>query len=250
VKPVAKAVKPAAEKHATQMSAVARHPRAPTEELPMIAPPAEEAKAAPSRLTVEDMLSRIDALERAAAARGLRFADAPPATADQIERRETGLDPHFGELRWKLPPSYRALLGRANRLTCLDEDDRGIQIVSDEEMVGLNQDLVHMPEGVSRDEGVFLTTNHLVGFAATRYEAVWCFDVSAPDADGEYPVYYHHQDEPRARILTTGEWELPEDAAPDFRTFADWLAALADALLADGKPDWWERLGQPYLRLG
>jgi hypothetical protein len=37
----------------------------------------------------------------------------------------------------------------------------------------LNGDLVHMPEGVSREPGRYLSTNHLVGFAEAGDEAVW-----------------------------------------------------------------------------
>jgi hypothetical protein len=163
------------------------------------------------------------------------------------ERRISAIRPHFGRISWSLPPSYRELLAIAGELSALDADHRGIHLYALDEMVDANADLVHMPEGVSRGDGKQLSTNHLIGFASATYEAVWCFDITSPNAEGEYPIHYHHPDEPCARLLETGEWEKP--CTPAFPTFRHWLAALVDALSSEKKPAWWAELGTPSFAL-
>ncbi|MFQ6392535.1 hypothetical protein ACLMAJ_03700 [Nocardia sp. KC 131] len=64
---------------------------------------------------------------------------------------------------------------------------------------------------------------------------MWCFDVAQSGGDGEYPVYYHHQDEPSARYLADGAWEEQADAVPDFPSFAAWFEAMA-AAFTSGQP--------------
>lgn len=66
---------------------------------------------------------------------------------------------------------------------------------------------------------------------------MWCFDIPQPDADGEYPVYCHAQDEPRARYAGTGEWADGVDPAPDFPSFAAWLDAMTRSLTAPRSED-------------
>src|SRR5262249_5504777 len=96
------------------------------------------------------------------------------------------------------------------------------------------------PKDVSYDPGQTISTNHLVPFAsAGDDECAFCFDVLAPAKDGEYPVYYHHQDEPRARYQAGGEWV--EDAGPDFANFRVWLAWIADELTLGHAPPRWPR---------
>src|SRR5688572_23001246 len=101
-------------------------------------------------------------------------------------RRKSGIEPHFGTMTWPPPSGYRAFLAVHNALVCrrrIHDLDRKFVIVDDEEIVELNADLVHIPEGVSRDAGHHLSANHLVGFAEAGHEAVCCFDVTRPDAD-------------------------------------------------------------------
>ena len=164
--------------------------------------------------------------------------------------RETGLEPPSGTVRWSAPPAYRAFLAQHNRLSCRREI-RDLQsefaVVDEKEIVSLNADLVHMPEHVSRDPGRYLSTSHLVGFAEAGDEAVWCFDVTQPGSDGEYPVYYHHQDEPRARYAEGGAWEDADDAEPDFPSFAAWLTTMTAAFTAAAPPGWIEDLGSPAM---
>ncbi|AKQ69963.1 hypothetical protein A176_006875 [Myxococcus hansupus] len=159
--------------------------------------------------------------------------------------------PHFGTIEWAPPASYREAL--ASGLSAVTRHlvsvgmNQGFWLYDADNLGTVNEDLVHMPEGVSFDEGVDLSTNHLVGFAEAGGEAVWCFDVSAPGADGEYPVYYHHQDTPRAKVRATGAWNEPQDETPDFESFSQWLETMTVALTAEEPPEWLERLGEPGL---
>ncbi|MBH0780524.1 SMI1/KNR4 family protein [Nocardia bovistercoris] len=189
-------------------------------------------------------------LRRAASAGLLDLDGSSPASSEAVQVRETLPAPHFGTVAWSVPPSYRALLAEHNRLCCQrGDDDRMCEfvLVDEGEFVGLNAELVHMPEGVSREPGRYLSTNHLVGFAEAGYEAVWCFDVSQPGEDGEYPVYYHHQDEPRARYLADGAWEEQADSVPDFPSFAAWFEAMAAAFTSEQPPAWLDEMGTPAL---
>ncbi|MFE5333516.1 hypothetical protein ACFRCG_44730 [Embleya sp. NPDC056575] len=189
-------------------------------------------------------------LRRAAAAGLLELDGSGPASREAVRARETLPAPHFGTVAWSVPPSYRALPAEHNRLRCLrEEDDRECEfvLVDEHELLELNADLVHMPEGVDREPGRHLSTDHLVGFAEAGYEAVWCFDVAQPVADGEYPVYYHHQDEPRARCLADGTWDEQDDAVPDFPSFAAWFEAMAAAFTSARPPAWFDELGTPTL---
>ncbi|MFI9332119.1 SMI1/KNR4 family protein [Kitasatospora sp. NPDC052868] len=189
-------------------------------------------------------------LRQAALAGLLDLDGSDPASRDAVRARETLLEPHFGTVAWSVPPSYRALLAEHNRLHCRREEDdreREFVLVDEGELVGLNAELVHMPEGVGREPGRYLSTNHLVGFAEAGYEAVWCFDVAQPGGDGEYPVYYHHQDEPRARCLADGAWEVKADAVPDFPSFTAWFEAMAAAFTSARPPAWFDEMGTPAL---
>ncbi|MGI5163645.1 SMI1/KNR4 family protein [Spirillospora sp. CA-253888] len=192
----------------------------------------------------------LEVLRSAADTGALKLNGAGPASGAACRARETSLEPHFGTVAWTLPPSYRAFLAEHNRLSCVREvGDLHVEfvVVDEEEIVALNADLVHMPEHVSRDAGRYLSTNHLVGFAEAGGEAVWCFDVTRPNADGEYPVYYHHQDEPRARYVEGGAWEEPDDAEPDFVSFAAWVATMTAAFTATTPPSWMVELGSPAM---
>ncbi|MEU6234965.1 SMI1/KNR4 family protein [Kitasatospora sp. NPDC047058] len=189
-------------------------------------------------------------LRRAASAGLLDLDGSGPASPEAVRARETLLAPHSGTVAWSVPPSYRALLAEHNRLRCRREDDdreREFVLVDEEELVGLTAELVHLPEGVSREPGRYLSTDHLVGFAEAGYEAVWCFDVTQPGHDGEYPVYYHHQDEPRARCLADGAWEEQADTVPDFPSFAAWFEAMAAAFTSAQPPAWLDEMGAPTL---
>ncbi|MFY1828508.1 hypothetical protein ACN47A_21465 [Myxococcus fulvus] len=169
-----------------------------------------------------------------------------PTSADDLVKV---VKPHFGTLSWTPPPSYREALAlglsSAERSLQADGMDLGFRLYVAENIGSANEDLVHLPEGVSIEEGVDLSTNHLVGFAEAGGEAVWCFDVSKPGANGEYPIYYHHQDQPRARVLATGAWHDPEDATPDFESFPQWLETMTAALTAPKLPSWFQDLGSP-----
>ncbi|GAA3083630.1 hypothetical protein [Streptosporangium carneum] len=193
-------------------------------------------------------------LHRAAEAGTVIITASEPASAEAVRDRETGLKPHFGTVDWTAPPGYRAFLAEHNTFACKrwDVSSNGyieFVVVGDDAIVELNSDLVHMPEHVDRGDGRWLSTNHLVGFALADAdnEAVWCFDVTQPDADGEYPVYYHHYDdqEGHARYVEGGDWEDLANSTPDFPTFAAWLDAMTNAFTAPEPPSWFEQLGSP-----
>jgi hypothetical protein len=195
--------------------------------------------------TVPDILGM---LNEAASGGVVRLVTVGPATDEAILLRETGLQPEFGSVTWSVPRSYRELLADHNHFACYREFDGVAQqfvLVDEEAIIDLNADLVHLPEDVSREPGKYLSTNHLVGFAEAGDEAAWCFDVTTTDHNGEYPVYYHHQDEPRARYLDGGEWENPADAVPDFPSFLAWFETIATAFTATEPPPWFHDLGAP-----
>jgi hypothetical protein len=175
---------------------------------------------------------------------GLRLELSTP-NADDAVHRGSIIEPHFGSIQWQIPPSYGAFLLAASALKCTDDNDRGLIVFDSTEMIATNTDLVHLPEGVHRGDGNALSTNHLIGFASAGDEAVWCFDIESPNADGEYPIYYHHQDEPRTKVLATGQWEDPR--TPEFASFEAWFTAHVLALCSTQKPSWWDDLGVPSL---
>lgn len=193
---------------------------------------------APMSTTVSKLLDALAASKQVEIER-----DKPIKNPASLAKR---VKPHFGKITWAPPASYAEVLSKWGPFR-VERDEKGFALLGPDELAEINEDLVHMPEGVSRDEGVYLSTNHLVGFAEASGEAVWCFDVTQ-GKKGDYPVYYHHQDEPRARVLATGKWENPKDAAPDFDSFAQWLETMTVALTAKNAPDWFEDLGHPYLR--
>jgi hypothetical protein len=193
-----------------------------------------------------DIAGSLAILHTAAADGRIELYDNDPATAADVLARETEVRPYFDTIFWTAPPSYRALLAETNTLICERGGDE-FRVLDAEDMAEVNLNLVHMPEGVSRDDVQMLSTNHLVGFAAGRGEGVWCFDVSAPDAAGEYPVYYHHQDEPRARYLEDALFEDPADETPDLPSFGAWFAVMVRAFTAAHPPEWFDALGTPGL---
>lgn len=158
------------------------------------------------------------------------------------------LEPHFGTIEWSPPKSYAEVLSHGAFTIGREYDGMTVDItmLSGDEFTSVNQDLVHMPDGVSMEDGVTLTTNHLVGFATTGSEGVWCFDVTQPNA----PVYYHHQDQPRARVLETGAWNEADDATPDFASFDAWLEAMSIGFTAEKVPNWFVDLGAPGVKFG
>jgi hypothetical protein len=160
------------------------------------------------------------------------------ATTAPAEEREVNT------MMWAAPQSHGALLAMYNSIACRREfagAELRFVVVDEEGFDELNRNLVHR---VDNEE---LSTYHLVGFAEAGEHAAWCFDITAPDENGEYPIYYFHRDEPRARHRTTGDWENPADATPDFPTFEAWFEAMTDAFTAAQPPNWFPYLGQPGL---
>lgn len=161
--------------------------------------------------------------------------DGSPAASD-TGARLSAPQPMWGHIMWALPPSYGDFLREHGRLAITWSDDEGFVILSPEEITEISE-VVYMPSDVSRDPGKYLSTNHLVPFAsAGNGECAFCFDVTQPDILGEYPVYFHHQDEPRARYAEDGTWEDAANESPDFPSFAAWLAWVAGELSAGRAP--------------
>ncbi|WNV86605.1 hypothetical protein [Umezawaea sp. Da 62-37] len=140
---------------------------------------------------------------------------------------------------WTGPPDYAELLTVHGSLSC-HRDYAGrtprFAVLDEKGFVALNRELVHQ-------ERFGLSTAHLIGFAEAGDDAAWCFDVTVP----EYPVYYVHREEPRARRTDTGEWENPADAVVDFPSFDAWFAAMCEAFASDHPPRWFPYLGEPGL---
>lgn len=168
-----------------------------------------------------------------------RFEMSEPA--DDLADRRAAPRPHFGDVpAWEPPPSLRAALERFSTATISWGPSTGHEEFVILPPAGIRDynAVVYLPEGIRRGaDGPELSTNHLVAFASGgNDECAFCFDVTQRGEDGEYPVYYHHQDEPRARIRASGEWEDPADATPDFPSFAAWLAWVVEILDQGGEP--------------
>lgn len=135
---------------------------------------------------------------------------------------------------WAVPPSLREALGHFSSAAISWGPSLGHEefVILSPRGIARYNNIVYLPDGVSRGaDAPELSTNHLVAFASGgNDECAFCFDVTQKGANGEYPVYYHHQDEPRARLRESGKWEDPADVTPDFPSFAAWLAWVADTL--------------------
>jgi hypothetical protein len=176
----------------------------------------------------------------------------PPLEPEAIEAISSAPAPVDGSVHWHLPPSYRSFLTEAGRFSlewfspALDRN-RSI-VLFDADGIAEASEIVYVPNDVDLGNGA-VSTNHLVPFAGEPGgEWAFCFDASTPGP--EYPVYYHHQDRPRAKLLAGG-WDPSSEAAPEWESFGAWIEWLVRALGAGADP---EVIGQPYpkrlLRLG
>lgn len=218
-KPVAKR-KPAAKRKPSKKPAATKSKPAKPKAKPRKRPPAGIPTVAAS-------------LAKLRAWKGGTLEAAPPAS-DAGARHEAP-HPRWGLIMWALPGSYRELLREHSRLAIRWGDGEFV-ILSPDEIRDISQ-VVYMPATVFRDDGKYLSTNHLVPFAsAGNDECAFCFDVTQPGVDGEYPVYFHHHNEPRARYRDSGEWEDATSATPDFANFSAWLAWVAGELAAGRAP--------------
>lgn len=177
----------------------------------------------------------------------------PPLGTAAIEAIGSAPAPLDGTVHWHPPPSYRSFLSEAGRFSlrwfspALD-GNRSI-VLFDADGIAEASEIVYLPSDVDLGHGA-VTTNHLVPFAGEPGgEWAFCFDVSAPGP--EYPVYYHHQDQPRAKLAAGGDWDPSADAGLEWESFAAWLEWLVRALASKADP---EVIGRPrptpVLRLG
>ena len=153
------------------------------------------------------------------------------------------IKPHYGHFDYPIPPSYRAFLKSYGGVYV---EGGGFHpdtfaILGPKDVQNDTRELVHVPKGVEweneLDQPVKITTNHLVAFAsAGDSEGRWCFAVDLPGPDGELPVFFHHQDDPRsARNAKNGEWLYASGAKPAYPDFVSWLRDYVDELCADAR---------------
>lgn len=181
--------------------------------------------------------SSLEKLQAWAEANECRVQRGAPLTSEAIDALAASIRPHFGTTTFVAPPSYRAFLAACGSLKVearLDgdwESVRELQIYSPEAAARITADTVHVPAGVDFGDGRAISTNHLVGFAGTRYspDCTLCFDTSHADATGEYPVVFHDQDEPLHAVHvddgTRSAEKVIEPTAPGFGAWFDQAVA-------------------------
>ena len=170
---------------------------------------------------------------------------------DDLSERLQAPQPEAGVIPdWEIPPAltYALTIFSSAHISWGDSSGHEEFIILNAPGMRKYNKLLYV-SGVSRGaDGPELTCNHLVAFASGGdEESAFCFDVTQRRPDGEYPVYYSHQDEARWRILETGEWEDPKNAIPDFATFGEWLAWVANNLSngvepANSRPSAYEKM--------
>jgi hypothetical protein len=185
---------------------------------------------------------------------GTRLKRRKPLTDAEIDRLPKLIKPHFGKVSFVPPPSYRAFLKEIGPLALeVDEGedgdhdwcewDRIFGIYTPKQVAEITSEVVHVPEDVSYDEDKYITTNHLIGFAATdsSLDCTWCFYTDEKRGKDEYPIVFHDQDEPLAsKYQETGELVhgkkllakvLKHDSFGEF--FTDYVAKLVKKDIAD-----------------
>lgn len=162
-----------------------------------------------------------------------------------IDKLRRAPKPLTGAVTWSLPPSYLEAISNTGffklwwNSSSLDVDRE--LFLFDEMNIASTSEIVYVPPGIDLGNGE-ICTNHLVPFAGEpNGEWAFCFDTSFKG--NEYPVYYHHQDTPRARIKVTGAWDPSSPQEPDFVNFKSWYSWLVDALEKNRDP---ENLGRPH----
>jgi hypothetical protein len=214
---------------------------------PVAKKPVAKKKASSVVSTRNDLDKVFDSLIQKASrhieGRGGRLVIEKGMSDDAIEKLCGSIKPHYGSLSYALSPAYRAFLRKYGGVYA---EGGGYHpdtfaILGPQDVKNDTRELVHVPKGVEweneRDEAVKITTNHLVAFAsAGDSEGRWCFAVDTPGPDGELPVYFHHQDDPRsARDAKTGEWIYPSAAKPAYPDFVSWLREYVDEFCDDAR---------------
>lgn len=180
-------------------------------------------------------------LETAKKADGCTVDFDEPLSERKLTAVHAAPKPDIGKVTWTLPPSYQAFLRAAGTFSVAwqDEDEfiKELALLDASAMRSAGE-TVYMPKGVDFGDGRPISTNHLVPFASTPGgdgEWSFCFDVSAPGP--EYPIYYHHQDGPRAKYEKTDEWAPGEPKEPDFENFEAWLIWVTALVEKQVAPD-------------
>lgn len=177
----------------------------------------------------------LDRVQAHAATNGGKLSFSKPWSGTAVDALSTKVKPSFGTFQYPIPPSYKLFLTTFGSVTLKGRrvDPDHFTILSGKQIVEDAANLVHVPEGVSWEpptggKASRITTSHLVPFATEDAEARWCFDTTVVGADGELPVYFHHQDEPEAaRSVVTGEWLAKPEGYPNFTT---WFEAYVNRI--------------------
>lgn len=167
-----------------------------------------------------------------------------PPIEIEIVTLEQAPSPFYGKIQWTPPASYLDFLKKIGHFqlswnsVCLDTNKK-IALFNAEEITSASE-IIYVPEGTALgDEEI--STNHLVPFAGSPDdEWAFCFDTSVTNS--EYPIYYHHQDIPRARLKSNQQWHDSTPATPDFTDFTKWLQWIQEAIEQNKDP---ELIGQP-----
>lgn len=174
----------------------------------------------------------------------IKFRSGKKLDADELTSAPIAMDD--GDIEWTPPAAYLEFLRESGffqlswySASC--ELHREIALFNPEE-IEIASEIVYVPEEVDLGDGEEISTNHLVPFAGDP-EGEWAFCFDATQGGADYPVYYHHQDQPRARIKASGQWHSCSSETPDFANFSSWLGWLVKAVEEGSDP---EDLGQPF----
>jgi hypothetical protein len=169
----------------------------------------------------------------------------------QVDAISGALQPHFGEVLFTPPPSYRMFLTEIGVPQVCESETVEFKeglftLVLPEDIPEDAADLVFVPQGVEVEpmEGgqpQVISTNHLVPFACDGdSEQRWCFVVDPSAPQGEYRVAMHHQDDPYlAKVVSTGAWLNPG--------VVEW--ATEHRLMFANFETWWTAYAARFLRL-
>ncbi len=157
---------------------------------------------------------------------------------DSMDSLVSAPEPLFGAVSWSPPESYRDWMTEVGPFS-LGWYSPSCESIMEVGLLGPEgieetSEIVYMPEDVSFQPDVYVSTNHLMPFASAGYEAAFCFDVRQA---GDYSIYYHHQDEGRVVVTSSGEWHGGTPAKPDFKNFEAWLTWLVVTLELQTDPE-------------
>lgn len=182
----------------------------------------------------------LEKIERWARSQSLKLVLEKPLTDAEIDELPLLIKPHFGEITFHVPRSFRAFLKVCSSARLKQNDGYSIEtdfwIYEPQKMAEITHDVVHVPEDVAIDEqNGPITTNHLIGFAATDAspDCNWCFRTDRIQKDGEVFVCIHDQDEPvHAKFIESGHDIDPRLAQNGYPSFYEWFKDYVNNICA------------------